>query len=763
MQGHHSQAEKSHAGSLIQRLIAGVVLINLFVFLLSGVFLYQSRIYLEKRYKIKTQNLAQVFEDSIAENVGRIDILLVAVKDKVEEQLASGGIHEKKLNLFIERYFLLVPQLASLRVVDADGEERYGIGVVKRVNVADRDYFIQLRDNGEKGLVFAKPVESRMSGEWVLNIARRLNREDGSFAGVVFGQIAIDTFTDSFAKVNLGKDGSIALRNAEYEIIARYPEIKSNTEVERKRISSQFRELLESGIEKATFKARYPLDNIERIYTFHRIGDYPIIINVGLAINEYLTIWRKEVAINLLLLLIFSLGSLVFTRALIVRWRSEKQVQAELRRSNETLEQRIQERTQQLSVANEQLTAELVERKRGEEARRKLEGKLQQAQKAESLGRMAGAIAHTFNNMLTAVLGNLDLAINALPENARPLVNLTAAMTAASRAAEVSGLMLTYLGQIPGKHEPLDLSAVCRRGLPMLTAAMPERVNLKIDLPATGPIIKANEHQLYQILTNLIANAWEAFGEGGGNIHLAVKTVFPADIPTRHFFPLEWESQDPLYACLEVTDDGCGITEKDIDALFDPFFTTKFTGRGLGLSVVLGLVRAHYGVVTVESEQGHGSCFRIFFPVVAEAVALPPEPAIPALEIEGGSTVLLVEDEPIVREIAQAMLVKLGFAVLEAKDGSEAVELFRQHQDTICCVLSDLTMPGMDGWETLAAVRRLQPGIPVILASGYKQDQVLAGDHPVWPQAFLSKPYTLIGLRDAISKALSVPQESGAA
>lgn len=464
-----------------------------------------------------------------------------------------------------------------------------------------------------------------MSGKWVLNIARRLNKEDGSFAGIVFGQIAIENFTNTFAKINIGTHGSVALRNAEHEIISRYPEVKFNSEIERKQISNQFQKLLESGRDHATFKAYYPLDNIERVYTFHRFKEYPLIINVGLATNEYLLTWRKEAAIDLVLLLIFAFSSLAFSRALIARWRSEEQVRAELRKSNETLEQKIKERTSQISIVNEQLKTELVERERGEAARLQLELKLQQAKKAESLGLMAGAIAHNFNNMLAAVLGNLELAKDDIPQDTTPYDHLSAAIKAANRAAEVSGLMLTYIGQLTGKHEPLDLSQVCRRSLSMLTDVLPERVNLKADFPDAGPIVMANEQQIGQIFTNLVTNAWESLGENDGAIHLAVNVVSQVDIPMEHFFPLEWQAQDNLYACLEVADNGCGITDQNIDKLFDPFFTTKFTGRGLGLSVVLGLIRANHGVITVESQAGNGSTFRIFFPVLAEVAAPSPE------------------------------------------------------------------------------------------------------------------------------------------
>ena len=405
------------------------------------------------------------------------------------------------------------------------------------------------------------------------------------------------------------------------------------------------------------------------------------------------------------------------------------------------------------------LNVDLTERKQVEKEKAELEAQNRQLQKAESLGRMAGAIAHHFNNMLAVSIGNLELAIMDLPPGSDVLKNLIQAMEASRKAAEVSSLMLTYLGQTPGKHEPLDISDICHLGLSMLRAVIPNKVIVETELPSPGPTIRANTNQMHQVLTNLITNVWESIGDNGGTIRLIIKTVSSADIPASRCFPIDYQPQSIPYACMEVTDTGCGISDKDIEKIFDPFFTTKFTGRGMGLPVVLGIVRAHNGAVSVESELGRGSVFRVFLPVSTEGISLQQEKIVAAQKsagsFKGGGTVLLIEDEEQVRKMAGIMLSRLGYTVLEAKDGVEAVEIFQQHQDNIRCVLSDLTMPRMDGWETLTALRKLSPDIPIILSSGYDEARVMAGEHPERPNAFIGKPYQLKGLGDMIHRVLS--------
>ncbi|MDA8140480.1 MAG: ATP-binding protein [Desulfobacteraceae bacterium] len=242
-----------------------------------------------------------------------------------------------------------------------------------------------------------------------------------------------------------------------------------------------------------------------------------------------------------------------------------------------------------------------------------------QLKKIESLARVAGGIAHHYNNLMTVIMGNLEMAQLELPRLSGPTEELAAAMKAARRASALAATMLTYLGQGVIQRRPLDLCQSCRGFLPELLTGLPAYVTLVSDLPEPGPTVLADAGQILQMLRSLITNAWEAMGEKPGRISLTVGNASAADISTAYRRPVEFQSTAAGYACIEVKDSGCGIAAKEFEKLFDPFYSTKFTGRGLGLSMVLGAVKVHEGCITLESEPGVGSSFKIFLPLNPKA------------------------------------------------------------------------------------------------------------------------------------------------
>lgn len=398
---------------------------------------------------------------------------------------------------------------------------------------------------------------------------------------------------------------------------------------------------------------------------------------------------------------------------------------------------------------------DITARIQAEVERTRQEAKNRQKQKTDSLERMAGAIAHLFNNTLTVVLGNLELALDEVPEDSSLKVRLVHAMQAARRSSEISGFMLTYLGKKPEKYLLLDLSEVCREYLQKLVANFPQGIALETAIMNPGPMVRANNSQVETILSHLITNAWEAIGGEAGSITVKTSVRPASDIPTSHIAPADAQIQGEDYACLEVADTGCGMTQQSLDSVFDPFFTTKFTGRGLGISLILGILKTWHGIISVESSFGRGTTFQIFLPVVSDAKANGTrEKNHETFDSLKGGTVLLVEDQETLRQLATTMIEMIEFKVIAAASGADAIALYRTHKENIDCVLCDLSMPDMDGWETLAALRAINPRIRSILSSGYDEAQIMEEMHEVRPDAFLHKPYTLDDLKNALLMAL---------
>jgi PAS domain S-box-containing protein len=401
------------------------------------------------------------------------------------------------------------------------------------------------------------------------------------------------------------------------------------------------------------------------------------------------------------------------------------------------------------------MVEDITERKRGEKERLALERKIQETQKLESLGVLAGGIAHDFNNILMAVLGNADLALDRLPPMSPARENLREIEHASRRAADLCSQMLAYSGKGKFVIEAIDLSALASEMSHLLEASISKKAVLRLELAESIPAVRGDTTQIRQVVMNLVINASEAIGERSGII--AVSTgVRDCDREFLNTTLLKDEVAPGAYVFLTVSDDGCGMTPETRRRVFEPFFTTKFTGRGLGMSAVLGIVRGHKGTLQLRTRQGEGTTFTLLFPPLAEtapaSVASRPA-ATTARRLSG--CVLLVDDEETIRALGRQMLERIGFEVIAASDGADALMIYETFGHRIDLVLLDLTMPNMDGEEALEALLRMDPNVPVVLSSGYSEHEISARFSGRGLAGFLQKPYTLSKLRERLGQVLA--------
>jgi len=383
--------------------------------------------------------------------------------------------------------------------------------------------------------------------------------------------------------------------------------------------------------------------------------------------------------------------------------------------------------------AQRQLTEEL--RRREEAARREAEASeagARHVQKLESIGVLAGGIAHDFNNLLHVILGNADLARLQLPGESPAIEHLDEVIRATQRAGELTQQLLAYSGRGSVEIRRLDLSEEVREMAILLRTAISKQATLVWDLSPGLPAITADPTQVRQVVMNLITNASDALGDAPGGITLRTGLVEEGSEGM--------ESQPFVY--LEVTDTGCGMDTATLQQIFDPFFSTKFTGRGLGLAAVMGIVESHHGHIRIRTAPGEGTTFRLLFPAAPDSAESAPSRTSGA-HWRGLGTVLVVEDEEGVREVVGRMLERLGFQVITAEDGIDALERLEDHNDSVAAVLLDLSMPRMSGHEALQQIRERRPEVPVVLMSGYTEHEVasklLDGDSGA--VGFLQKPF----------------------
>lgn len=385
----------------------------------------------------------------------------------------------------------------------------------------------------------------------------------------------------------------------------------------------------------------------------------------------------------------------------------------------------------------------------------RLEARMLHAQKLESLGVLAGGIAHDFNNLLVGILGNVGLAVRELPPGSPAGPLLRDVQRAAGRAAELTAQMLAYAGKGHITLQPVNLNAMVAEIAGLLAAVISKKARLVTDFTANLPDVAGDATQIRQVLMNLITNASDALGDRAGTITVTTRTV-QADRALLASTYVDEGLPEGRYVCLSVTDDGMGMDAATRARIFDPFFTTKFTGRGLGLAAVLGILRGHRGAIRVESEPGGGTRFTVLLPCAGEVRASPPSAGDSGVRrlLAGGGLVMIADDEPAVRAVAKRVLERAGYRVCTAGDGRAAVEMFAAHAAEIAVVVLDMAMPQLRGDEVIEELRRLRADVRVVLSSGFvdlERSGELQGRPGLRERVrFLPKPWTPEGLLAAV-------------
>jgi len=439
-------------------------------------------------------------------------------------------------------------------------------------------------------------------------------------------------------------------------------------------------------------------------------------------------------------------GEIDGIRSFLLDVTARKRAQEALRKVGEDLESRVSARTQELELAIDFLRREIEERQQAEEERRKLEAQVRHTQRLESIGVLAGGIAHEFNNLLTSITGYASLAAMDLPVAAPANRHLAQVLAASKSAADLTRQILAYAGRSQFLLEPLDLSKMVQNTQRLLESTLSRKATIKLALAPNVPTIEGDGGQLRQVMVNLATNASDALGDRPGEIRISTGLFWAegGELPslkTGRIMPAG------LYVWLEVADTGEGMDRATIERIFDPFFSTRFTGRGLGLAAVLGIVRAHRGSITVTSEPGKGSTFRVYFPAMDEvaqneaAAAAAATKAVPAT-----GAVLVVDDEEPIRDLARTILQSAGYQVLLAGDGDQALSVFESNAAAIHAVVLDVVMPGRDAAEVMRRIQEVRPETRVVVCSGYNDQEAAGRLGGCKPTGFLRKPYDPAGL-----------------
>lgn len=417
----------------------------------------------------------------------------------------------------------------------------------------------------------------------------------------------------------------------------------------------------------------------------------------------------------------------------------------------------LQQRISELEQANAELLVEIAERKRAEQVRDRLEIQLRQSQKMEAIGALAGGIAHDFNNILSAIIGYAELAqisvnTDCSEEKCRVSKDLQGVLQAATRAKNLVKQILTFSRQQTGERKLIEIVSIARDGLKMLRSIIPQTIEMRENFEIEEAMVMADPTQMHQIIMNLGTNAYHAMRETGGLLVVELVQTFLSKndpkIQSLHLAP-------GPYVILRISDSGMGMERAVLERIFDPYFTTKDkdSGTGMGLAMVHGIVKNHGGYVSVYSEPGQGSTFQVYLPLSVRKG--PEENAEKESEVCGGTErLLLVDDEKAVLEIEQRILQGLGYQVTAMLKPQDALVLVGKDPEAFDLLITDMTMPGMNGVQLIQAIRKIRVDMPVILCTGFSELMNEAKASAIGVRQYILKPVTRFEIAMAVRRAL---------
>jgi|GEM_PF-703888 len=857
----------------VARLVAGVLLINLVVAGLTAFHLYRSRQQHDSRAAAQTQNLSQSLSLTVAGIIDQAGVAIYSTAQEMERQLAQGRVDGPSLHRYILRQQKRLPELDGLRIANARGEIAYGdrVDPGAPISIADRNWFIAARDTPLPEVIITKPMFGRLTKHWVFYIVRRVNSPDGSFAGVAYAAISIDYLLRLFSTFDLGGDGVITLRDGDLAIVVRYPEPRS---IGSTTVSPEMRALVRAGRTSGTYTTNGSIDTTRRIFSYNKVDNYPLYVNVGRSPSHYLAPWRTEAKVMALLVAIFAAGTLLSARLLHRNRLREEEIRADLLRRRESLEELVRERTAELEDGNARLAAEIVrrklaeaemkraaiimdrmqdavdwfsrdgsylyvndaacrmhgysredlltmrvwdvaphfppeawqshwqelkraghlhfetvnrardgrefpvevsanyleidgreyncaiirdisERKEAEAEKQTLMTQLGQSQKIESVGRLAGGIAHDFNNLLTPILVYAEMVKRRLPPDSRDAGRLDGIIQAADKARILTQQLLSFSRKQILEMKTLDLNEVIRAFHDILRRTIRESIAINLHLAEGEYGIRADRNQVEQVIMNLAINAQDAIADTGTIVIETAPMTLDDEYARSHAGVAPGR-----YLMLAVTDTGTGMDQETLDHLFEPFFTTKEVGKGtgLGLATVYGLVNQHGGHIWVYSEIDRGTAFKIYFPLADAAPEAdgPAETGTGAGAVQAGDhTILLVEDNEMVRNLVSDLLDSHGCRVIVAEGPRQALDL--SAGQALDLLLTDVVMPDMNGPELYRILLGAHPDLKVLYMSGYTDNAIV--HHGMLDEGinFIQKPFTVKDLARKIDAVLRHP------